>query len=87
MAIQTNILYRLRQPEFLLFRALMELLHEVHSHSNINKMDSKNLVLVWSPNFIITPKDDYDHLKRSNILKGLSFMLKYCIENYDEVFS
>lgn len=85
-SIQTKILKRLRKPEFLLFKSIMNLLHGVHSKSDVNKMNAKNLCLVWSPNFIKTPKDDYDHIKHNTVLKGLSLMLRYCVENYNLVF-
>lgn len=85
-SIQTKILKRLKRPELLLFKSIMHLLYKVHSKSDVNKMDAKNLSLVWSPNFIKTPKDNYDHIKHNSLLKGLSLMLRYCVENYDLVF-
>ena len=84
--IQSKILQKLGKAEFILLKEILGLLHKVELNSVSNKMDSKNLVVVWSPNFINTPNDDYDHLKHNSILQGLSFMLKYCVENYKNVF-
>ena len=84
-SIQDKILQRMTKSEFILFQAIMEILHKVHLNAEYNKMDTKNLILVWAPNLVHTPREEYDHFKR-NIMVGLSLMLKYCIENYKIIF-
>ena len=86
--IKADILPKLTPPAYTLFKGLMHMLTKVHANAEQNKMNSRNLAIVWCPNFIRTDDAlmDCSLCSFNHSLGGLSILIKICIEDYARVF-
>ncbi|OAJ35908.1 hypothetical protein BDEG_20137 [Batrachochytrium dendrobatidis JEL423] len=86
--IRTKFLPCLTIPTQLILCQLFDLLNAVYMHSETNLMTSRNLTIVWSPNFVHSdnPVLDVGMCAIGVQGAGIGTIVKTCIESYEEIF-
>ncbi|XP_030643244.1 T cell activation RhoGTPase activating protein a [Chanos chanos] len=76
-----RVVDKLPQPNIILLKHLMVVLHHISKHANTNKMDSSNLALCVSPNLLLQT----DKVEMMTKVSGLTqFLIDNCCEIFGE---
>ena len=68
-----------------IFQRVIELLFKVAEKSHINKMEAKNLAIIFSPTFLRSTSDNLQEMLNQS---KISFqVIEFCILYHDSIFS
>ena len=85
--VREQMLGEMSVPAHIFFKKLVTVLRQISQNSDVNRMTSTNLSIVWGPNLIRPSTREVDAALCASSNNGLFLFLQTCIEEYDAVFA